>query len=115
MERIRPNPRLLLFSLLGNVAFVGSWLVMLRKPEGWLPLGVALLAVFLVLRVGGAWWQVRQAPPEATAHFRRAAVITTVLAAVAVGLWAFSVVYGARQAPRVERRVVHEPAPGQQL
>lgn len=115
MERLRPNPRLLLYSLLGNAAFIGSWLVMLRKPAGWLPIGLALLAVFLVLRVGGAWWQVRQASPEATAHFRRAAVITTVLAAVAVGLWAFSVVYGARQAPRVERRVVHDEAPGQQL
>lgn len=115
MERIRPNPRLILLSLLGNVAFIGSWLVVLRKPAGWLPLGLGLLAVFLVLRVGGAWWQARQAPPEATAHYRRAAVITTVLAVVAVGLWAFSVVYGARQAPRVERRVVHEPAPGPQL
>ena len=114
MERPRPNSRLLLFSLLGNFAFIGSWLVVFRKPEGWLPIGLALLAVFVVLRVGGAWWQVRQAPPEATRHFRRAAVFTTALAVVAVGLWAFSVVYGPRPAPRVERRVVHEPAPGQQ-
>ncbi len=112
MQRIRPNPRLLLFSFAGNIAFIGSWLVVLRKPSGWLALSIALLATFLVLRVGGAWWQVRQAPAEATAHFRRAAVITTVLAMVAVGLWTFSVIYGARQAPRVERRVEQ---PGQQL
>lgn len=109
MQRARPNPRILLAIVLGNLAFIGSWVLVFYKPAGWLGLSLTLLLTFLVLRVGAAWWQARQSPDEGGLK-RRAAIVTTVLAVLAVGLWAFSIVYGPRGAPRVERRVIHDTA-----
>lgn len=111
VQRARSNPRILLAIILGNLAFIGSWVLVFYKPAGWLGLSLTLLLAFLALRVGAAWWQARQFPDEKGIQ-RRAAIITTVLAVLAVGLWAFSIVYGPRSAPRVERRVIYEtPAP----
>ncbi|MCP3098375.1 hypothetical protein LZ198_05720 [Myxococcus sp. K15C18031901] len=92
----RTYPRFAIASLLGNVAFLGSWGVLLTRPPGWLVVGVILLVAFVVLRVGGMWlYASRQT--EDIPRVRRAAIFTTVLAVVAVGLW----VYTALRGPRV--------------
>ena len=41
--------------VLGNLAFLGAWVLALSRPAGWQWMGPVLLALFLVLRVGGMW------------------------------------------------------------
>jgi hypothetical protein len=95
--------------LLGNLAFIGAWGVTLWRPAGWKVLGLVLIVLFLLLRVGGIWWNVMRYPDD-TGRTRRSAVITTVVALLGVALWGFTVVRGTREAPRVEHRVVHDDA-----
>ncbi|XXF78576.1 hypothetical protein P2318_02115 [Myxococcaceae bacterium GXIMD 01537] len=108
MQRARPPLRLVVFLVVGNLAFIASWVVVLWKPAGWLWLSLALLLVFLVLRVGGMWWQVRRYPDE-EGRMRRSAILTTILAVAAVALWAVNIAATSR--PRVERHIIREPQP----
>lgn len=111
MERARPPLPFAVLLLLGNVAFIGAWAVTLWRPAGWKVLGLVLIGLFLLLRVGGIWWNVVRFPDD-TGRTRRSAVITTVIALLGVALWGFTVVRGTREAPRVRHQVVHDaPAP----
>lgn len=91
----RAYPRFAIASLLGNVAFLASWGVVLARPSGWLVVGPILLALFLVFRVGGMWLYARQ-QPESSDRIRRAAMFTTLLALVGVGLWVATAIRGPR-------------------
>ncbi|QSQ20955.1 hypothetical protein JY651_37910 [Pyxidicoccus parkwayensis] len=93
MDLRRTQPQLALLSLLGNISLIASWAVLLTRPSGWEVVGPVLLAVFLVLRVGGAWfYALRRSGGSAVA--RRNALFTTAIAAVAVGLWVFTLLRG---------------------
>ncbi|MCY1032833.1 hypothetical protein OV207_15290 [Corallococcus sp. BB11-1] len=87
-----PYPAVL---LLGNVAFIAAWIVVLKRPEGWQVVGPVLLALFLVLRVGGVWRYAKN-NPDPTGRAKRSAVISTVLALLAVALWVFTLLSGPR-------------------
>ncbi|WP_253993581.1 hypothetical protein [Myxococcus qinghaiensis] len=91
----RAYPRFAIASLLGNVAFLASWGVVLARPSGWLVVGPILLALFVLLRVGGMWLYARQ-QPEGSDRIRRAALFTTLLALVGVGLWVATALRGPR-------------------
>ncbi|HEX8821373.1 MAG TPA: hypothetical protein VF794_15715 [Archangium sp.] len=91
-----PFLRLQMMLLLGNVAFIGAWAVALTRPAGWQWIGVLLLAFFVALRVGGTWLRARKFPEEA-GRSRRAVILSTAIAALAVALW----VYTAFRAPAV--------------
>ncbi len=106
MERSRPPIPFAVLQLLGNVAFVGAWGALLWKPTGWQWVGLALIAVFLALRVGGMWWHARRFP--AAQHPRRSAILTTVIAVLGVGLWAYSALRGTHEGPRIQRHVITE-------
>lgn len=88
-----PFLRLQLLMLLGNIAFIAAWAVALTRPAGWPWVGGALLASFVAIRVGGTWARVRRFPDE-TGNSRRAAVLSTVIAALAVALWVFTALRG---------------------
>jgi hypothetical protein len=81
-----PYPALM---LLGNVAFIASWIVLIKRPEGWQVVSPLLLALFLALRVGGVW-KYALTTPDDTGRLRRSAVLSTVLALLAVGLWGYT-------------------------
>ena len=87
-----PYPAVL---LLGNVAFIASWIVILKRPEGWQVVGPVLLALFLALRVGGVW-RSAQNNPDPQNRAKRTAIISTVLALLAVALWVFTWLSGPR-------------------
>ena len=122
MQRPRPSVPYPVLLLLGNLAFVGAWTLLLFKPAGWLWVGIALVAAFLALRVGGTaeqlqgaalrvggmWWHARHFPLS-SGRGRRSAILTTAIALLGVGLWVVSAVRGTREPPRVQRHV--EPAP----
>ncbi|NTX10055.1 hypothetical protein FJV41_39840 [Myxococcus llanfairpwllgwyngyllgogerychwyrndrobwllllantysiliogogogochensis] len=93
MDTRRAYPRFAIASLLGNVAFLASWGVLLSRPSGWLVAGPILLALFVILRVGGMWLYARQ-QTEGSPRIRRAALFTTLLAFVGVGLWVLTAVRG---------------------
>ncbi|HEX8440955.1 hypothetical protein [Archangium sp.] len=88
-----PFVRLQLLLLLGNVAFIAAWAVALMRPAGWQWVGVALLAFFVAVRVGGVWLRARQFPDD-TGRARRAAMLSTVVAALAVALWVYTALRG---------------------
>ncbi|MBJ6760357.1 hypothetical protein JGU66_06250 [Myxococcaceae bacterium JPH2] len=79
--------------LLGNIAFIGAWVVVLMHPTGWQVLGPVLLGLFLLIRVGGAWLYASRTP-DPSGRVRRSAVATTVIALFAVGLWVFTLLRG---------------------
>ena len=79
--------------LLGNLAFIGAWAVVLMRPTGWQVAGPVLLGLFVLIRVGGMWLYASR-NPDPTGRTRRTAIATTVVALVAVGLWVFTVVRG---------------------
>ncbi|MBZ4336000.1 hypothetical protein ACIHQR_02945 [Corallococcus coralloides] len=87
-----PYPALM---LLGNVAFIASWIVILKRPEGWQVVGPVLLLLFLGLRVGGVWKYALNHPDPA-GRTKRSAILSTVLAALAVGLWGYTWLSGPR-------------------
>ncbi|RYZ35141.1 MAG: hypothetical protein EOO71_36585 [Myxococcaceae bacterium] len=87
-----PYPAVL---LLGNVAFIASWIVILKRPEGWQVVGPVLLALFLALRVGGVWRYARN-NPDPQGRAKRSAILSTVLALLAVALWLFTWLSGPR-------------------
>jgi hypothetical protein len=87
-----PFVRLQLLLLLGNVAFIAAWAVALTRPTGWQWVGVALLAFFVAVRVGGMWLRARQFPDEGRS--RRAAILSTFVAALAVALWVYTALRG---------------------
>ncbi|WP_223639482.1 hypothetical protein [Corallococcus sp. EGB] len=87
-----PYPALM---LLGNVAFIASWIVILKRPEGWQVVGPLLLALFLALRVGGVWRYALDTV-DPTGRMKRSAILSTVLAALAVGLWGYTWLSGPR-------------------
>ncbi|WP_171450041.1 hypothetical protein [Corallococcus carmarthensis] len=87
-----PYPALM---LLGNVAFIASWIVILKRPEGWQVVGPVLLALFLGLRVGGVW-KYALATPDPAGRLKRSAIFSTVLAVLAVGLWGYTWLSGSR-------------------
>jgi hypothetical protein len=89
-----PFLRLQVFLLLGNIAFIAAWAIALSRPAGWQWMGVLLLAFFVAVRVGGTWLRARQFPDE-SGRSRRAAILSTVVALLAVALW----VYTALRAP----------------
>jgi hypothetical protein len=84
-----PFLRLQLLLLLGNIAFIGAWVLALYRPTGWQWMGVLLLAFFVAIRVGGSWLRVRQFPDVAR-RTRRAAILSTVVALLAVALWIYT-------------------------
>ncbi|QRK11885.1 hypothetical protein JQX13_18600 [Archangium violaceum] len=88
-----PFLRLQLVLLLGNLAFIAAWAVALTRPPGWQWIGVVLLAFFVVVRVGGMWLRARKYPDEGRS--RRAAILSTFVAALAVGLWVYTALRGA--------------------
>lgn len=92
----RVYPRFAIASLLGNVAFLASWGVVLMRPSGWQVVGPLLLLMFLVLRVGGMWLFASRHPEEERPRMRRTATLTTVLALIAVGIWVYTVLQGPR-------------------
>ncbi|AEI63250.1 hypothetical protein [Corallococcus macrosporus] len=96
MDTRRVYPRFAIASLLGNVAFLASWGVVLMRPSGWQVVGPLLLLMFLVLRVGGMWFFASKHPPEERPRMRRTATFTTVLALIAVGIWVYTVLQGPR-------------------
>lgn len=87
-----PYPALM---LLGNVAFIASWIVILKRPEGWQVVGPVLLALFLALRVGGVW-KYALGNPDPAGRVKRSAILSTVLAVLAVGLWGYTWLSGPR-------------------
>ncbi len=89
-------PRFAAASLLGNIAFLASWAVVLMRPSGWQVVGPFLLGLFLVLRVGGMWLFASRHPEEERPRMRRTATFTTLLALVAVGIWVYTVLRGPR-------------------
>lgn len=95
MSTPRPNLPYPAVMLLGNVAFIASWIVILKRPEGWQVVGPVLLALFLALRVGGVWRYARNTP-DPTGRAKRSAILSTVLALLAVGLWVFTWLSGPR-------------------
>ncbi|QRN96605.1 hypothetical protein JRI60_47710 [Archangium violaceum] len=88
-----PFVRLQLLLLLGNVAFIAAWAVALTRPSGWQWIGVLLLAFFVVVRVGGMWLRARKYPDQA-GRSRKAAVLSTVVAVLAVALWVYTALRG---------------------
>ncbi|WNG32857.1 hypothetical protein F0U60_04005 [Archangium minus] len=88
-----PFLRLQLVLLLGNLAFIAAWAVALTRPPGWQWIGVVLLALFVVVRVGGMWLRARKYPDEGRS--RRAAILSTFVAALAVVLWVYTALRGA--------------------
>jgi hypothetical protein len=88
-----PFVRLQLLLLLGNVAFIAAWAVALTRPAGWQWIGVLLLAFFVVVRVGGMWLRARKYPDQA-GRSRKAAVLSTVVAVLAVALWVYTALRG---------------------
>ncbi|PTL84531.1 hypothetical protein [Vitiosangium sp. GDMCC 1.1324] len=88
-----PFLRLQLVLLLGNVAFIAAWAVALTRPAGWQWIGLLLLAFFVVVRVGGMWLRARKYPDEA-GRSRRAAILSTFVAALAVALWLYTALRG---------------------
>jgi len=88
-----PFARLQLMLLLGNVAFIGAWAVALSRPAGWQWMGVLLLAFFVALRVGGVWLRARKFPDD-TGRSRKAAQLSTAIAALAVALWVYTALRG---------------------
>ncbi|KFA91184.1 hypothetical protein [Archangium violaceum] len=87
-----PFLRIQLMLLLGNVAFIGAWAVALTRPAGWKWIGAALLAFFVAVRVGGMWVRARKFPDEGRS--RRAAILSTAVAALAVALWLYTALRG---------------------
>ncbi|WP_426756498.1 hypothetical protein [Myxococcus sp. Y35] len=96
MDTRRAYPRFAIASLLGNIAFLASWAVVLMRPSGWQVIGPILLGLFLVLRVGGMWLFASRHPVEERPRMRRTATFTTVLALIAVGIWVYTVLSGPR-------------------
>ena len=84
------SPRIQMMALLGNLALVGAWaLVMFRPGPWWLPVGAGLVVAFLALRVAPLWAQARALGTPAA---RRIAVIYTVVGVAVGALWAYSAV-----------------------
>jgi hypothetical protein len=91
--RTLPRYPLQLLFLVGNASFIGAWVMTLTRPPGWSVLGPLLALVFLGARVGGMWWYARRAG-DASGHLRRSAWLTTAVALLATGLWAWTFVHG---------------------
>ncbi|MFB1485083.1 hypothetical protein [Corallococcus sp. RDP092CA] len=89
MSTSRPSLPYPALMLLGNVAFIASWIVILKRPEGWQVVGPVLLVLFLALRVGGVW-RYALGTMDPTGRVKRSAVLSTVLAVLAVGLWGYT-------------------------
>lgn len=96
MDTRRAYPRYAIASLMGNLALLASWGVLLTRPNGWLIVGVLLLIAFFALRVGGMWLYATAQGEESRQRTRRAAIFTTVLAFVIVGLWVATALRGPR-------------------
>ena len=79
--------------VLGNLAFLGAWVLALSRPAGWQWMGPVLLAAFLVLRVGGMWTLSLRAGREDPLA-RKRAVLYTLVSLAAAGLWVFTVMRG---------------------
>lgn len=77
----------------GNLAFLGCWVLALSRPQGWQWLGPVLLALFLLLRVGGMWTLSLRAGDEDPLA-RKRAVLYTFVALAAAGFWVFTVLRG---------------------
>jgi len=84
-----PYLRLQLALLFANVVFIAAWFMALKRPAGWQWMGGALLALFVVVRVGGMWLRARKYPDEA-GRSRRAAILSTLVAVLAVALWVYT-------------------------
>jgi hypothetical protein len=84
-----PYLRLQLALLFANVIFIAAWAVALIRPAGWQWMGAVLLALFVVVRVGGMWLRARKYPDEA-GRSRRAAILSTLVAVLAVALWVYT-------------------------
>lgn len=91
----RTYPRFAVAALLGNIAFLASWGVLLSRPSGWPVVGGILITLFFVLRVGGMWLYASRQTDTAP-QARRAAIFTTLIALVGLGLWVFTAVRGPR-------------------
>jgi hypothetical protein len=89
-----PFLRLQILLLLGNVAFIAAWALAVTRPAGWQWIGVLLLAFFVAVRVGGMWLRARQFP-DVAGRTRRAAILSTAVALLAVAMW----IYTALRAP----------------
>jgi hypothetical protein len=87
-----PFLRLQLLLLLGNIAFIAAWAVALSRPSGWQWIGASLLAFFVSVRVGGMWLRARKFPDAGRS--RRAALLSTAVAALAVALWVYTALRG---------------------
>lgn len=84
-----PFLRLQLLLLLGNIAFIAAWALALTRPTGWQWIGVLLLAFFVAVRVGGMWVRAKQFP-DVAGRTRRAAILSTVVALLAVAMWVYT-------------------------
>lgn len=84
--------RLQMLLLLGNVAFIAAWAVALTRPAGWQWIGATLLAFFVAVRVGGMWVRARKFPDGGRS--RRAAILSTAIAALAVVMWLYTAFRG---------------------
>jgi hypothetical protein len=87
-----PFARLQAFLVLGNVALIAAWALVLIRPTGWQWMGPLLLAFFVLVRIGGVWTRVREAPDGG--RTRRAALLSTAIAAIAVALWLYTALLG---------------------
>ncbi|WP_338871774.1 hypothetical protein [Myxococcus stipitatus] len=95
MDPRRAYPRIAIAAFAGNLAFIGAWVVLITRTNGWLVIGPILLAVFALLRVGGMWlYAARQT--ENLERARRAAIFTTFLTLAGIGLWVFAALRGPR-------------------
>ncbi len=72
--------------VLGTAALVGALALSLQPRPDMLWLGGVLIAVFLVLRLGAAWFLALRFPDPAGLN-RRSAILTSVLALAAVAFW----------------------------
>jgi hypothetical protein len=88
-----PYLRLQLVLLLGNVAFIAAWAVLVTRPPGWLGIGIVLLALFAAVRVGGMWLRAQKYPDPA-GRSRRTAVLSTFVAVLGVALWIYTALLG---------------------
>ncbi len=79
--------------LVGNLAFLASWVLALSQPRGWQWMGPVLLGVFLLLRVGGMWTLTLRAGAEDPLA-RKRAVLYTLVALAAAGFWVVTVMRG---------------------
>ncbi|MBF5045843.1 hypothetical protein FGE12_25765 [Aggregicoccus sp. 17bor-14] len=80
--------------LVGNLAYLGAWLLAFKQPAQWQVMGAVCIALFFLLRVGGMWLLALRQEGEEGRAARRRAVLYTVVTLLAAGFWVVTAVRG---------------------